>query len=29
VGYGTLEAVLGESEKTYLINKLAYPLRTE
>ena len=29
VGYGALEAVLGESEKTYLINKLAYPLRTE
>jgi len=29
VGYGTMEAILGESEKTYLINKLAHPLRTE
>lgn len=29
VGYGMMEAALGEREKTYLINKLAYPLRTE
>ena len=29
VGYRALEAVLGENEKTYLINKLAHPLRTE
>ena len=29
VGSRVLEAALGENEKTYLINKLAHPLRTE
>ena len=29
LGSRVLEAVLGENEKTYLINKLAHPLRTE
>ena len=29
IGSRVLEAVLGENEKTYLINKLAHPLRTE
>lgn len=28
-GYRVLKAALGENEKTYLINKLAHPLRTE
>lgn len=29
LGYRVLKGVLGENEKTYLINKLAHPLRTE
>jgi hypothetical protein len=29
VGYAVLKAVLGENEKTYLLNKLVHPLRTE
>ncbi len=28
LGYGILKAVLGENEKTYLLNKLVHPLRT-
>ena len=28
-GYAVLKAVLGENEKTYLLNKLVHPLRTE
>ncbi len=28
-GYGVLKAVLGENEKTYLLNKAVHPLRTE
>ena len=28
-GYGILKAVMGENEKTYLLNKLVHPLRSE
>lgn len=29
VGYAVLKKIFGENEKTYLLNKAAYPLRTE